>query len=102
MFFLLFFYIAGTNIGDHFTNLAQKQVEDYVKLAEQLFVDKLPQKPTEWAYCPGWVKYDENDVPVPVNYPEEQILVFDVEVIVQEGNFPALATAMSDQYWYGV
>lgn len=67
-------------------------------LANLLCTGDLPLKPQAWAYSPGWVRYD-GEIPVPVDCPEENILVFDVEVLVSEGNYPVLATAMSDKHW---
>ena len=67
-------------------------------MADRLCNSALPCKPAEWAYTPGWVRY-EDDVPVPVECPDENVLVFDVEVLVSEGNYPVMATAMSDKHW---
>ncbi|KAL4228151.1 hypothetical protein ACF0H5_013584 [Mactra antiquata] len=92
--------LLGRNVSEHFQNLAQKQVQEYARLANKLYSNNIVEKPTDWAYCPGWVKYLEDGEIIPVDCPEEQILVFDVEVVVQEGNYPVLATAMSDKYWY--
>ncbi|XP_060583386.1 uncharacterized protein LOC132739651 [Ruditapes philippinarum] len=91
--------LLGKNIDEHFMNLGKKQVKDYVDLAECLCSSVIPTMPSEWAFCPGWVKYDEDGIPVPVEYPEECVIVFDVETMVQEGNYPAMATAVSDKYW---
>jgi hypothetical protein len=35
-----------------------------------------------------------------VECPEEDILVFDVEILVKEGHYPTLATALSPTNWY--
>lgn len=34
-----------------------------------------------------------------VDYPDEQAMVFDVETLVCEGNFPVLAVALSPNHW---
>jgi DNA polymerase gamma 1 len=96
---LVLFSFLGKDIDEHFMNLGKKQVKDYVDLAECLCSSVIPTMPSEWAFCPGWVKYDEDGIPVPVEYPEECVIVFDVETMVQEGNYPAMATAVSDKYW---
>ncbi|KAH3836065.1 hypothetical protein DPMN_109434 [Dreissena polymorpha] len=51
---------------------------------------------------PGWVRYGADGIPEPVEYPPDDVLVFDVEVVVEEGNYPTMATAVSDKYWYGM
>jgi hypothetical protein len=35
-----------------------------------------------------------------VDYPEEKVLVFDVETLVCEGNIPILAVALSPNHWF--
>lgn len=95
----LTFLVSGKNIDEHFTNVAKRQVKNYVELAELLCATGIPEMPKEWALCPGWVRYNKQGIPEPVDYPEDGILVFDVETIVQEGSYPAMATAVSDKYW---
>ena len=80
-------------------NLGRRQVKDYADLADRLCASGIPEMPAEWAFRPGWVKYDEDGTPVTVDYPEECVTVFDVETMVQEGNYPAMATAVSDKHW---
>jgi hypothetical protein len=35
-----------------------------------------------------------------VAYPDEQVMVFDVETLVCEGNFAVLAVALSPNHWF--
>ena len=91
--------LLGKNIDEHFRQLATKQTEDYVILADRLKNSKIPNKPTEWKYCAGWTKYGPEGETTKVDFPEEDVCVFDVEVLVQEGNYPTMATALSDKYW---
>ncbi len=35
-----------------------------------------------------------------VDYPEEKVMVFDVETLVCEGNFAVLAIALSPHHWF--
>ncbi|WAR00192.1 DPOG1-like protein, partial [Mya arenaria] len=90
----------GTNIEEHFRNIANNQIKDYKALAERLCRYELPQQPPEWAELPGWVRYGEDGVPEPVDYPQDDVLVFDVEILVTEGNYPTMATAVSDKHWF--
>lgn len=69
-------------------------------------------KPVSWSIEPGWTKYpilrSEDGLAqalgpgVSVPYPDKQddMLVFDVETMVQEGPFPVMATAASPNAWY--
>ena len=35
-----------------------------------------------------------------VSYPDEKVMVFDVETLVCEGNFAVLAIAMTPTHWF--
>jgi DNA polymerase gamma 1 len=49
----------------------------------------------------GWTRYDtEADSYCAVPFPDEDALVFDIEVCVPAGNFPIMATAVGPKYWY--
>lgn len=45
-------------------------------------------------------RYSENGEAISVKHPEENILVFDVETLVCEGNFAVLAVALSPKHWF--
>lgn len=91
--------LHGQNIDEHFRYLATKQTEGYVALAEKLKNSKMPEKPKKWMYAAGWTKYGPKGEVTPVAFPEGDVYVFDVETLLQEGNYPTLATAVSDKYW---
>lgn len=68
------------------------------KLVERIIESKVPQRPEEWAMKVGWTKYKDGDA-IPVDYPDESILVFDVETMVKVNNIPIIAVAVSDTHW---
>jgi len=46
-------------------------------------------------------RYSENgQIATAIDYPEEKVLVFDVETLVCEGNFAVLAVALSPKHWF--
>ncbi|KAL5004061.1 hypothetical protein ScPMuIL_017517 [Solemya velum] len=92
--------LQGSNIDKHFRTLAQRQVEDYEKLAEILIESNHHSKPKEWSYSKGWTRYEHDGTATPVDFPEEQAIVFDIECLVNEGGYPTMATALSSKYWY--
>ncbi|SNX85729.1 related to MIP1 - DNA-directed DNA polymerase gamma catalytic subunit, mitochondrial [Melanopsichium pennsylvanicum] len=69
-------------------------------------------KPVTWTIEPGWTKYpilrSEDGsaaalgpgISVPYPDKEDDMLVFDVETMVQEGPFPVMATAAGANAWY--
>ncbi|CAF4744067.1 unnamed protein product, partial [Rotaria magnacalcarata] len=60
----------------------------------RLIKAKIPSQPTQWKYAKGWTKYStDGQTAISIDYPDEQVMVFDVETLVREGNFPVLAVA---------
>ncbi|XP_062606201.1 DNA polymerase subunit gamma-1-like, partial [Saccostrea cucullata] len=93
--------LHGKSVTEHFYNIANHQLDGYVQLTKELMWEPVPAKPKKWSQRAGWTKYDaESGKGTPVEYPEEDILVFDVEILVQEGHYPTLATALSPTNWY--
>ena len=95
--------IVGENIEEHFESIARKQYQKYRNLAgvmSSIAIDT-PPVPGEWKFQSGWTKYNADGTSQLVSAPDEQVLVFDVEVCVSAGNFPVLATALSPTGWYG-
>ena len=91
--------LHGSNIDEHFRHLATKQTEGYVALANKLKTSKMPAKPKEWKYAAGWTKYGSEGEATPVEFPDDNVYVFDIETLVEEGNYPTMATAVSDKHW---
>jgi len=92
--------LHGANIDDHFRTIAAQQTLPYRENAEWLAAGSLPPQPDKWILQEGWTKYDYvSKKCYAVDYPEEEAVVLDVEVLVPEGNFPAIATAASTTAW---
>ena len=93
--------LKGGNIDQHFRIIAQQINGPYVKFAESLERCTIPKPPKAWARRPGWSRYDPvTGASQAVDHPTCKALVFDMEVLVPEGNFPTMATAVSPDYWY--
>lgn len=93
--------LHGENIAEHFQGIAKKQSSSYFALAEHMAnaLTSVPRKPDKWRYAAGWTKYKADGTTVEVAVPEEEVLVFDVEVCLKAGNVPVLATAVSKKAW---
>lgn len=87
------------DVEKHFYELGVRQSGPYRKLVEKL-VQAIPQMPERWEFVAGWTKYVAGAEPVAVDFPDEDAIVFDVEVCVKEGENPVLATAVSNSAWY--
>ena len=92
--------LLADNIHDHFVKMASSQLEPYLPLINALINRGLPSPPTTWNYHMGWTKYDSNGNVSSVPFPNEQALVFDVEVCVKESHAPVLAAGASPNGWY--
>lgn len=92
--------LYGQNIDDHFRTLALQQLKPYESHADGLKDCVLPLRPKTWLLKPGWTKYDSATKKCyPVSFPDEDALVFDVEVLVGAGHRPTMATAVSKTAW---
>ncbi|XP_051546033.1 DNA polymerase subunit gamma-1 [Myxocyprinus asiaticus] len=93
-------HMYGNDIDGHFRILAQKQSLPYLEAASQLQGAQLPRMPKEWAWEVGWTRYGADGERRRVDFPDENAIVFDVEVCMAEGHCPTLAVAVSPTAWY--
>lgn len=94
--------LHGSTIEEHFINIAKKVSKNYFEMAERIAKVKLPCRPKQWSFEAGWMKYTlEGDMVVssPVEYPVGDVMVFDVEVCVNEGQFPTMAVLATPDNW---
>lgn len=94
--------LTGSNIAEHFKNIASTQCSEYFNKAEHMAnaLTKIPCKPRNWQFCCGWTKYNPDGTYESVVAPDENVLVFDVEICLSFGKAPILATAVSKSAWY--
>ncbi|KAA3675161.1 DNA polymerase gamma 1 [Paragonimus westermani] len=95
---LPFLELIGRDIGEHMEHISKDLVAPYLKLLMQ-FTLPIPEMPALWMAQPGWTRYGPNGVEQ-VAAPLEDIIVFDTEVLMQEGNLPTMAVALSPVAWY--
>ncbi len=97
--------LKGNNLGKHFENIAEEQVGEYKKLADEFAVAKLPELPPtdKLVFNPGWTRYTKvrgkwktESVPCPL----EKAFTFDTETFVHGGAFPIIGTALSAKAAY--
>ncbi|XP_058127689.1 DNA polymerase subunit gamma-1, mitochondrial [Anopheles ziemanni] len=93
--------LRGANIEEHFWSIAEEQCEPFLRAIETL-PEEVPNTPTNWSRAPGWTRYDaQTGESKSVPFPDEQALVFDVEVCVRAGPAPTMATAFGTSgSWY--
>ena len=93
--------LHGDNIDEHFKEVAIHQSKHYFGFAESMssILHPIPKMPHQWLFKSGWTKYSPGESPIAVDVPEEDALVFDVEVCMNAGDVPVLATALSKSAW---
>ena len=94
--------LYGKNLEEHFLAICNQHYGKYYKILNEFSGELLPKKPleTEWKRQPGWTKYEANGKTKSVPFPDDDVLVFDVEVCVPDGPRPVLACAASATAWY--
>uniref|UniRef100_A0A8R1DJZ1 DNA-directed DNA polymerase n=1 Tax=Caenorhabditis japonica TaxID=281687 RepID=A0A8R1DJZ1_CAEJA len=104
--------LEANDVVEHFRVLAQNQTGKYRKLLEKAgeFDLELAKKVLEridkneqWLFETGWTRYPFNpdDKIEKIDFPSDEILFFDIELVVQDGNLPTLAIALGGNAWYG-
>ncbi|KAJ1568470.1 DNA-directed DNA polymerase gamma mip1 [Cladochytrium tenue] len=95
--------LVGDTIEEHFAVLGAEQAQEPFRLCEEFSASNLPLRPQKWSRRAGWSKYsaDNPDAdPVPVPFPDEDALAFDVETAYKLSPLPILAVAASPRAWY--
>lgn len=93
--------LASDDLRDHFELIAEDLVNDYKNLLLDFAeLSNIPPMPTVWAKTVGWTKYEKDGSFSAVEFPDDNVLVFDVETCVMEGSPPVMATAVSKDFWY--
>lgn len=92
--------LVGNDLSQHFEAIAESQCGGYREKLHYLISHQIPEMPSTWNFAPGWTRYEPDGRMTAVDYPDEDAYVFDVEVCVQEGQAPTLATAVSNSHWY--
>ncbi|KAI8988718.1 DNA polymerase family A-domain-containing protein [Pilobolus umbonatus] len=92
--------LYGKNIEEHFIRVGLEQSRSYLSKCQTLVNATLPPKPSHWERQSGWTRYTVNEPPRAVEHPLEDIMVFDVEVMVKEGNYPTMAVVATPEAWY--
>ena len=90
----------GKNISEHFENIAKDQISKYLELAKELACSQPPPMPKSWHFQRGWTKYTQDGAAMQIDCPDCDVVVFDVEVCMNESELPIMATAASPNAWY--
>jgi DNA polymerase gamma 1 len=93
--------LEGSDVLQHFHRLATRFTTHYKDLCDTFCRRPALPAPIAWSDRPGWTKYLPNGTNFPVQVPDEQFLVLDIETCVKENNQPVLATACGGSgTWY--
>ena len=101
--------LLGGTLHEHFMRMAYVSYREYFDLARQILRSdhgagstyKVSEKPSKWVMDrPGWTRYLPEGGTCQVPYPDERVMIFDVEVLASETKYPILAIAYSPGGWY--
>ncbi|KAJ2549786.1 DNA-directed DNA polymerase gamma mip1 [Coemansia sp. RSA 1933] len=100
--------LLGSTIDEHFRNMGEIVAEPYLSMAKKFAKlaggRKLPKMPKagEWLMKAGWTRYGADGETRAVVAPdvEDDVLVYDVEVLVPDAPYPVMAAAVSANAWY--
>ncbi|CAG8534276.1 4554_t:CDS:2 [Ambispora gerdemannii] len=94
--------LNGDTIAEHFWRIGENQMRPVRELAQRFASVSLPDIPApgSWVFKSGWTRYEKGNLPKSVDFPNEEILCFDVETLVPDCPFSVLATAASPTAWY--
>ncbi|KAI8958792.1 DNA polymerase family A-domain-containing protein [Daldinia sp. FL1419] len=101
--------LQGSTLDEHFHRLGVDCAEPFLSMAKEFAQKNAPQRPKHWLMQSGWTKYSPPDPHDPdnpdgrvekVEFPDSNMLCFDVEVLWKESSFAVMACAMSPTAWY--
>ncbi|RPA92721.1 hypothetical protein L873DRAFT_141624 [Choiromyces venosus 120613-1] len=95
--------LQGNTLDEHFTKLGMEVSKPYLTMAREFSLKDIPDPPTKWERMPGWTKYTIDDgkpTACKVEAPDDDAVVFDVEVLYKVTPFAIMACAASEKAWY--
>ncbi|KAJ2721930.1 DNA-directed DNA polymerase gamma mip1 [Coemansia sp. Benny D115] len=99
--------LLGKSIDEHFYHMGRLCAEPYLQMAKRFVVQDEKQllpvpDGVDWIMQSGWTKYCTDGSTQRVAAPDVQddVLVFDVEIVVKDSPNPVLAVAGSANSWY--
>ncbi|GJJ15170.1 hypothetical protein Clacol_009445 [Clathrus columnatus] len=96
--------LEGHDLDSHFYAIGSKVAEPYLSLSKMLAsVTSLPPPPEDWVIQSGWTKYwtgNNDGLHESIDYPNEEMLVFDVETLPNYSPYAIMACAASPTAWY--
>lgn len=91
--------LQGETLDEHFYRLGVDAAEPYLTQAKLFASANTPPQPLRWEHQSGWTRYCDG-IAESVEYPQENLLCFDTEVMWKEHPFAVMACAVSPSAWY--
>ncbi|KAK9453421.1 DNA polymerase family A-domain-containing protein [Dipodascopsis uninucleata] len=92
--------LQGSSLDEHFYRIGMTDAEPYLSMAKDFILHDLPKRPSKWLKRSGWTKYRPGKRATKVDFPADDCLVFDTEVLYKISPFAVMATAVSKDAWY--
>ncbi|KAJ3314155.1 DNA-directed DNA polymerase gamma mip1 [Boothiomyces sp. JEL0838] len=91
--------LVSDTIESHFLILGKDQSDNTIIRAKEFAKGSIPPMPDRWEMNEGWTRY-QNGATYRVPFPDDDAVVFDVEVLYKVSPFPVIACAVSQSCWY--
>lgn len=97
--------LLGLDLDQHFYKIGLHMSEPYLSICQQFVCNtdedsKVPTIPAEFRIQSGWLRYGRDGSIDAVDFPKDEIIVFDVETMYRLHPFAIIATAVSTDAWY--
>lgn len=98
--------LEGNNLEEHFIRIGKYLAEPYTEIINNFNRKRKGEKaitlPKSWIIKQGWHRYGLHGEgePIAVEYPKENLLVFDVETLPKISPYPVMATCRSENFLY--
>ncbi|KAK6503053.1 DNA-directed DNA polymerase gamma mip1 [Arthrobotrys musiformis] len=95
--------LVGKSLDEHFYRLGSYTGEPWLGYAKDFSQGSIPRPPSRWHVdTSGWTKYGRDGSVIATNCdpPQDEMLVFDVEVLYKISPYAVMACAASPTAWY--
>ncbi|KAK6351145.1 DNA-directed DNA polymerase gamma mip1 [Orbilia javanica] len=93
--------LVGESLDEHFYKLGSYTADPWLGYAKKFARGSIPPPPSRWhVKTSGWTKYNPDGTFMSCEPPQDDMLVFDVEVLYKISPYAVLACAASQTAWY--
>lgn len=96
--------LGSSDIDEHFQKIGRHMSEPYLQMCEDYIeackTSKIDLQNLDLVLKSGWTRYEPHEAPEPVDFPKENVITFDTEVLYKLNSYAVMATAVSANSLY--